>query len=141
MSKLPDDTGLKPDILQNATDHSPILVSPEEGTKQLRLKFQSIFVNYDKDHCLYHFFISITFVLLDGQVLFRVKIDTKFPVDLYALMDLSASMQVYKDNLQNIAKKVAETIREDTDDFRFGFGGFRDKPRSPFGARNSLNMK
>ena len=141
MSKLADDTGLKPDALRDETVHSPILVSPEEGTKQLRLKFQSIFVNYNKDHFLYHFFISITFVLLDGQVLFRVKIDTKFPVDLYALMDLSASMQVYKDNLQNIAKKVAETIREDTDDFRFGFGGFRDKPRSPFGARNSLNMK
>ena len=51
-------------------------------------------------------------------------------------MDLSGSMQVYKDNLRNIASKIATTIQEDTDDFRFGFGGYRDKPRAPFGAGN-----
>ena len=95
----------------------------------------------NKYHFLYYYLILISSVLSDGQVLFRVKIDTKWPVDLYVLMDLSASMQVYKDNLQNIAKKVAENIREDTDDFRFGFGGFRDKPRFPFGARNVLKLK
>ena len=95
----------------------------------------------NKYHFLYYYLILISSVLSDGQVLFRVKIDTKWPVDLYVLMDLSASMQVYKDNLQNIAKKVAETIREDTDDFRFGFGGFRDKPRSPFGARNTFDLE
>ena len=74
--------------------------------------------------------------IADGKVPFRVKINTKFPVDLYALMDLSGSMQVYKDNLRNIAAKVAKKIQDDTDDFRFGFGGYRDKPRAPFGAGN-----
>ena len=72
-------------------------------------------------------------VIADGEVLFRVQINTKFPVDLYALMDLSGSMNVYRENLIAVAERVAVKIKEDTNDFRFGFGGFRDKPRSPFG--------
>ena len=75
-------------------------------------------------------------VIADGEVLFRVKINTKFPVDLYALMDLSGSMDVYRKNLIAVAKTVAEKIKNDTNDFRLGFGGFRDKPRSPFGLGN-----
>ena len=78
------------------------------------------------------YFLLIT----DGEVLFRVKINTKFPVDLYALMDLSGSMNVYRKNLIAVAGTIAEKIKKDTDDFRFGFGGFRDKPRSPFGLGN-----
>ena len=72
--------------------------------------------------------------IADGEVLFRIKINTSFPVDLYALMDLSGSMDIHRQNLIKAAEEVAKTIKKDTKDFRFGFGGFRDKPRSPFGG-------
>ena len=55
-------------------------------------------------------------------------------------MDLSGSMDVHRKNLINAAKEVAKTIEKDTKDFRFGFGGFRDKPRSPFGGGKCHNF-
>ena len=66
--------------------------------------------------------------------MFGIKINTEFPVDLYALIDLSGSMDVYRDNLIKSVQAISETIGKDTSDYRLGFGGFRDKPRRPFGS-------
>ena len=70
--------------------------------------------------------------------MFGIKINTEFPVDLYALIDLSGSMDVYRDNLINSVEAIADYIGNDTADYRLGFGGFRDKPRRPFGSGNHI---
>ena len=70
----------------------------------------------------------------DGEALFRVKISTAHPVDLYALMDLSGSMDEHRKNLATSADAVAKALKKETEDYRLAFGGFRDKPRTPFGG-------
>ena len=47
-------------------------------------------------------------------------------------MDLSASMGPHRDNLNDAAEKIAETISERASDFRLAFGSFVDKPTPPF---------
>ncbi|XP_043285447.1 integrin beta-PS-like [Venturia canescens] len=50
-----------------------------------------------------------------------------YPVDLYYLMDLSASMQTYRDRLSGLGFQLAEAMRKLTSNFRLGFGSFVDK--------------
>lgn len=56
------------------------------------------------------------------------------PVDIYFLMDLSNSMSIHKENLQNTAGVIANEVMSLTSDFRFGFGSFSDKPTPPFAS-------
>lgn len=50
-----------------------------------------------------------------------------YPVDLYYLMDLSASMQPYRDKLSKLGLKLAKAMQNLTSNFRIGFGSFVDK--------------
>lgn len=50
-----------------------------------------------------------------------------YPVDLYYLMDLSASMEKYRDQLSRLGLQLAEAMRNLTSNFRIGFGSFVDK--------------
>ena len=50
-----------------------------------------------------------------------------YPVDLYYLMDLSASMETYRDRLSGLGLQLAEAMRKLTSNFRLGFGSFVDK--------------
>ena len=68
--------------------------------------------------------------------MFRIKITKDHPVDLYALMDLTASMDPHRKNLAKAADAVAKALGKQTTDYRLAFGGFRDKPRTPFGGGN-----
>ena len=122
--------GMKPDYLSD-----PILLSPKTGNYIIRLYIQLLtkWVN-DNIFTFSKHVRPIFFIISDGKVLFGIKINTEFPVDLYALIDLSGSMDVYRDNLIKSVEAISETIGEDTTDYRLGFGGFRDKPRPPFGA-------
>lgn len=69
-----------------------------------------------------------------SQVTFQVKIQhtEDYPVDLYYLMDLSASMfddlQMIKDLGSTLSKEMAKL----TSKFRMGFGSFVEKPVLPF---------
>ena len=54
------------------------------------------------------------------------------PVDIYLLMDLSASMRDHKDNLINSANTLPQHVLQLTADAKFGFGSFSDKPTPPF---------
>ncbi|KAM9826325.1 integrin beta-6 [Syngnathus typhle] len=69
-----------------------------------------------------------------GQVTFQVKIQhtEDYPVDLYYLMDLSASMyddlQMIKDLGSTLSKEMAKL----TSKFRMGFGSFVEKPVLPY---------
>ncbi|XP_020286322.1 integrin beta-PS-like [Pseudomyrmex gracilis] len=50
-----------------------------------------------------------------------------YPVDLYYLMDLSSSMEPYRDKLSKLGLKLAKAMQEITSNFRIGFGSFVDK--------------
>ena len=66
--------------------------------------------------------------------MFRIKISRAHPVDLYALMDLSGSMDKHRKNLAAAAEKIANALKTETEHYRLAFGGFRDKPKTPFGG-------
>ena len=83
--------------------------------------------------------IPIIILLLDGEVLFKLKISFAHPVDLYALMDLSGSMRSVKENLGRIAQQVADALTDKTQDYRLAYGSYRDKPRYPFGSSKLIN--
>lgn len=50
-----------------------------------------------------------------------------YPVDLYYLMDLSKSMEDYRDQLSELGFQLAEAMRNLTSNFRLEFGSFVDK--------------
>ena len=70
------------------------------------------------------------------QVQFHQEAD--YPVDLYYLMDLSASMRDDKDKLALLGVELAQKMQEITKDFRLGFGSFVDKTVSAL-IRNCEN--
>lgn len=55
-----------------------------------------------------------------------------YPVDLYYIMDLSASMEEHREKLAKLGDKLARTMRNITNNFRLGFGSFVDKVDLPF---------
>ncbi|KYQ55161.1 Integrin beta-PS [Trachymyrmex zeteki] len=50
-----------------------------------------------------------------------------YPVDLYYLMDLSASMEPYRNKLSKLGLQLAKAMQKLTSNFRIGFGSFVDK--------------
>ncbi|KAK1136188.1 hypothetical protein K0M31_000753 [Melipona bicolor] len=50
-----------------------------------------------------------------------------YPVDLYYLMDLSASMEDSRNLLSELGRELADAMRNLTSNFRLGFGSFVDK--------------
>lgn len=62
----------------------------------------------------------------------KVQHTEDYPVDLYYLMDLSASMvddlNMIKDLGSTLSKEMANLTRK----FRMGFGSFVEKPTLPF---------
>lgn len=50
-----------------------------------------------------------------------------YPVDLYYLMDLSASMEDSRNLLSELGHELADAMRNLTSNFRLGFGSFVDK--------------
>lgn len=55
-----------------------------------------------------------------------------YPVDLYYLVDVSASMQENLDRLKTVGVNLSHRMKEYSSDFRVGFGSFVDKPVSPY---------
>lgn len=55
----------------------------------------------------------------------------KHPLDLYYLMDTTGSMADDKDNLVSLSSSFLATLLNLTNDFRIGFGTFKDKPMFP----------
>ena len=66
------------------------------------------------------------------DVLVKYKHARNYPVDLYYLMDLSASMRDDKDSLSKLGSKLAAVMQNITTNFRLGFGSFVDKVDMPF---------
>ncbi|KAJ9596206.1 hypothetical protein L9F63_027172, partial [Diploptera punctata] len=66
------------------------------------------------------------------DLLIKYKHARNYPVDLYYLMDLSASMKDDKDSLSKLGNKLADVMQNITTDFRLGFGSFVEKVDMPF---------
>ncbi|KAA0192704.1 hypothetical protein HAZT_HAZT002067, partial [Hyalella azteca] len=64
-----------------------------------------------------------------------------YPVDLYYLMDLSNSMRDDKENLANLGKSLAETMRNLTSQFKLGFGSYVDKVVMPYANIHPLRIQ
>uniref|UniRef100_A0A3B3QI50 Integrin beta n=1 Tax=Paramormyrops kingsleyae TaxID=1676925 RepID=A0A3B3QI50_9TELE len=55
-----------------------------------------------------------------------------YPVDMYYLVDVSASMQDNLNRLKTVGTGLSHRMRDYSSDFRVGFGSFVDKPVSPY---------
>uniref|UniRef100_A0A8C1NY00 Integrin beta n=1 Tax=Cyprinus carpio TaxID=7962 RepID=A0A8C1NY00_CYPCA len=69
-----------------------------------------------------------------GEAMFVIEVQQleRYPVDLYYLVDVSASMQDNLDQLKTAGLALSHQMKEHSSDFRVGFGSFVDKPVSPY---------
>jgi len=54
------------------------------------------------------------------------------PIDIYFMIDLTKSMEDVVGKLGTIVTNIKNEIVQTTSDYRFGFGGFNEKPIPPF---------
>ncbi|XP_078082165.1 integrin beta-4-like [Mustelus asterias] len=67
----------------------------------------------------------------EKSVNFKVFQPLEAPVDLYILMDFSNSMKDDLDNLKKLGLKLADVVRNMSNDYTIGFGKFVDKVTVP----------
>ncbi|XP_070702620.1 integrin beta-8 [Pempheris klunzingeri] len=68
----------------------------------------------------------------EASVVVAVKQLKRYPVDLYYLVDVSASMQENLDHLKTVGVALSLRMIEHSSDLWLGFGSFVDKPVSPY---------
>ncbi|KAG7245021.1 hypothetical protein INR49_023587 [Caranx melampygus] len=68
----------------------------------------------------------------EASVIVAVKQLARYPVDLYYLVDVSASMQENLDHLKTVGVALSLRMTEYSSDLWLGFGSFVDKPVSPY---------
>uniref|UniRef100_A0A672YDX2 Integrin beta n=1 Tax=Sphaeramia orbicularis TaxID=375764 RepID=A0A672YDX2_9TELE len=77
--------------------------------------------------------ISITLTPgAEASFIVAVKQLERYPVDLYYLVDVSASMQENLDHLKTVGVALSLRMTEHSSDLWLGFGSFVDKPVSPY---------
>ncbi|XP_072468235.1 integrin beta-6 isoform X2 [Notamacropus eugenii] len=62
----------------------------------------------------------------------HVRQTEDYPVDLYYLMDLSASMEDDLNTIKELGSTLSKEMSKLTSNFKLGFGSFVEKPVSPF---------
>lgn len=62
----------------------------------------------------------------------QVRQTEDYPVDLYYLMGLSASMDDDLNTIKELGSLLSKEMSKLTSNFRLGFGSFVEKPVSPF---------
>ncbi|EFN88858.1 Integrin beta-PS [Harpegnathos saltator] len=67
----------------------------------------------------------------EQRVILKYRQAEDYPVDLYYLMDLSASMERYRAQLSKLGLQLAKAMQNLTSNFRIGFGSFVDKVTLP----------
>lgn len=65
-------------------------------------------------------------------ITFQYAKAANYPIDLYYVMDLSASMRRHKKRLSELGGQLADVMKNITSNFRLGFGSFVDKTGMPF---------
>ncbi|KAF3707545.1 Integrin beta-8 Precursor [Channa argus] len=68
----------------------------------------------------------------EASFIVAVKQLERYPVDLYYLVDISASMQENLDHLKTVGVALSLRMTEHSSDLWLGFGSFVDKPVSPY---------
>ncbi|XP_077405482.1 integrin beta-8 [Vanacampus margaritifer] len=68
----------------------------------------------------------------EASFIVAVKQLPRYPVDLYYLVDVSASMQENLDHLKTVGVALSLRMTEYSSDLWLGFGSFVDKPVSPY---------
>ncbi|TRY72896.1 hypothetical protein DNTS_021711 [Danionella cerebrum] len=68
----------------------------------------------------------------EASFMVEVRQLERYPVDLYYLVDVSASMQDNLDRLKSVGLALSHQMKQHSSDFRVGFGSFVDKPVSPY---------
>lgn len=68
----------------------------------------------------------------EASIIVAVKQLERYPVDLYYLVDVSASMQENLDHLKTVGVALSLRMMEHSSDLWLGFGSFVDKPVSPY---------
>lgn len=70
----------------------------------------------------------------DSEMKLQIKVQQSedYPVDLYYLMDLSASMSDDLTMIKNLGSTLSKAMAKLTSKFRLGFGSFVEKPVLPF---------
>ncbi|XP_051927792.1 integrin beta-8 isoform X1 [Hippocampus zosterae] len=68
----------------------------------------------------------------EASFVVAVKQLPRYPVDLYYLVDVSASMQENLDHLKTVGVALSLRMTEYSSDLWLGFGSFVDKPVSPY---------
>lgn len=63
---------------------------------------------------------------------FTVQPVTGYPVDLYFLVDFSASLKPFIATMKNLSRELADSLSNFTDHYAVGLGAFVDKPVKPF---------
>ncbi|XP_053323554.1 integrin beta-8 [Spea bombifrons] len=76
-----------------------------------------------------------------ANFMLQVRHLEKYPVDLYYLVDVSASMRKSIEKLNSIGFDLSQKMANFTNDIRFGFGSFVDKPLSPYISIHPLRIK
>ena len=69
---------------------------------------------------------------LEQTLQVQVRQTEDYPVDLYYLMDLSASMDDDLNTIKELGSLLSKEMSKLTSNFRLGFGSFVEKPVSPF---------
>uniref|UniRef100_A0A8C5U163 Integrin beta n=1 Tax=Malurus cyaneus samueli TaxID=2593467 RepID=A0A8C5U163_9PASS len=76
---------------------------------------------------------KLTLKLRPGKSQFiGVRQSEDYPIDLYYLMDLSASMDDDLNTIKELGSTLSREMSKLTSNFRLGFGSFVEKPVSPF---------
>ncbi|KAM8767774.1 integrin beta-8 [Acanthopagrus schlegelii] len=68
----------------------------------------------------------------EANIIVAVEQLERYPVDLYYLVDVSASMQENLDHLKTVGVALSLRMTEHSSDLWLGFGSFVDKPVSPY---------
>nr|XP_031846906.1 integrin beta-PS-like isoform X2 [Nomia melanderi] len=64
-----------------------------------------------------------------------------YPVDLYYIMDVSWTMERYRNELSELAGQLAKAMQKLTSNFRLGFGSFIDKVTLPMTNTEPLKLQ
>uniref|UniRef100_A0A2R9C4C3 Integrin beta n=1 Tax=Pan paniscus TaxID=9597 RepID=A0A2R9C4C3_PANPA len=84
--------------------------------------------------CLFFLFLGRNDHVQGGAQTLQVHVrqTEDYPVDLYYLMDLSASMDDDLNTIKELGSRLSKEMSKLTSNFRLGFGSFVEKPVSPF---------
>lgn len=68
----------------------------------------------------------------ESNISFQYAKAANYPIDLYYIMDLSASMKTHKNKLAALGSQLVDVMQSITNNFQLGFGSFVDKTLMPF---------